>query len=353
MTAITVPRRPGDITAATFNAVTGRTDVTSVRVAGEDHGTAIRARLDVTGAPGLPSRVFVKLAPTRPAERVFNALMRLGRNEVDVYRLLGTELSDVMPTYYGGASDHRRARSLVVIEDLTLKDARFGDVAGSCTPDEAAAVAVALAGLHARFWESPRFGTDLAVFTAPSARSTSWGPHTSRLLALMPRKYHDVVPQRVRDDSRILRTRRWDVAAALRDFPLTMLHGDTHRGNICFVGARPVLFDWQVAAQGPGLKDLAYFASTSLDPDTRRAIERDLVDTYLAALAAASRPRLDRGRAWDDYRMLAVTGYTAAAVTSAFSERLQGEAVTRAGLDRAAQAVSDLDSFAELRKRLA
>lgn len=353
MTAPAVPRRPTDITAAMFNAATGRTDVTAVRVAGEDHGTAIRARLDVTGAAGLPSRAFVKLTPTKPAERVFNTLMRLGRNEVDVYRLLGAELSDVMPAYFGGTSDRRRARSLVIIEDLTLQEARFGDVAGSCTPDEASAVAVALACCHARFWESPRFASDLAVFTPPSARSVSWGPHTTRLLALLPRKYHDVVPQRVRDDSRILRSRRWDVAAVQRDFPLTMLHGDTHRGNICFVGDRPVLFDWQVAAQGPGLKDLAYFTSTSLDPDTRRTTERDLLDTYLDALAAGSGPRLDRGRSWDDYRMLVVTGYTAAAVTAAFSERLQGEAVTRAGLDRAAQAVSDLDSFAELRKRLA
>ncbi|WP_137146828.1 phosphotransferase [Mycolicibacterium sp. CR10] len=347
---MTVPVRPDAITAEVFRALTGRADVTGVRLVGEDHGTAVRARLQVTGSPDEPGTVFAKLTPTRPVERLFNNLMGLGHNEVEVYRRLGDELRGVTPDVYGAASD--RGRSIVLMEDLALRDARFGDVAGSCTPDEAVAVARALAGFHARFWESGRFTTDLACFTPPAARSVSRGPQTWRLVALLPRRYHDVVPRGVRDDSRILRTRRHAVAAALRDFPLTFLHGDTHRGNICFVGDRPILFDWQVAAQGPGLKDLAYFAVTSLDPDVRRAVERDLLITYLDALHASAGPRLSFARAWDDFRMLAVTGYTAAAVTAAFSGRLQGEEVTRAGLNRAAQAVQDLDSFAELRRRL-
>lgn len=57
-------------------------------------------------------------------------------------------------------------------------------------------------------------------------------------------------------------------------------------------------------------------------------------------------------QAWADYRMLAVTAYVAAAVTAAFSGQLPGEDVTRAGLDRGAQAVQDLDLFVELRRRL-
>ena len=100
------------------------------------------------------------------------------------------------------------------------------------------------------------------------------------------------------------------------------------------------------------MKDLAYFTSTSLNPDIRRAIERDLLTEYLEALAANSGPRLAFSDAWNDYRMLAITGYLAAAVTAAFAGRLQPETVTRAGLDNTSQAVADLDSFAELRKRL-
>jgi thiamine kinase-like enzyme len=347
---MTVPVRPDDITTEMLRGLTGRADVTEVRLLSEDHGTAVRARLEVTGSPGQPGRVFAKLTPTRPMERLFNDLMRLGRNEVEVYRRLGKDLGDVAPTVYGTASS--RGRSVVLMEDLALRGARFGDVAGSCTPEEAVAVAKALAGFHANFWLSPRFASDLVCFTPPAARSVSWGPQTWRLLALLPSRYRDIVPRQVRADARILRTRRRAVADVLRDFPLTFVHGDTHRGNICFVGDRPILFDWQVAAQGPGLKDLAYFAVTSLEPDVRRAIERDLLTEYLDALYAKSVPRTASSQSWDDYRMLAVTAYIAAAVTAAFSGRLQAEEVTRAGLDRSAQAVQDLDSFVELRRRL-
>lgn len=55
---------------------------------------------------------------------------------------------------------------------------------------------------------------------------------------------------------------------------------------------------------------------------------------------------------WDAYRLQALTAYVAAGVTASFSGRLQGETATRAGLTRAVAAVTDLDSFAELRRRL-
>ena len=50
--------------------------------------------------------------------------------------------------------------------------------------------------------------------------------------------------------------------------------------------------------------------------------------------------------------MLAVTAFIAAGVTAAFGARLQGEAVTRTGLERAVRAVQDLGSFTELWRRI-
>ncbi|WP_374157446.1 phosphotransferase [Mycobacterium sp. G7A2] len=347
---MTVPARPDGITAEVFRQLTGNAAVTGVKVIHADHGTAVRARLEVTGPAGTPARVFAKLTPTRPVERLFNVAMRLGRNEVEVYRRVGAELGEVAPVVYGAAS--ARGRSLVLMEDLASRGARFGDVAGSCAPDQARAVARALARFHAAFWESPRFTTDLAVFAPPAARSVTWGPRTWRLLAAIPRRYHDLLPQEVRAEAHLLRRRRRAVAEVMRELPLTLVHGDTHRGNICFVGDRPILFDWQVAAQGPGVKDLAYFAVTSLDTDVRRQIERELLAEYLETLRVHGGPRLAPEPTWADYRMLAVTAFIAAGVTAAFGARLQGEAVTRTGLDRAVCAVQDLGSFNELWRRV-
>ena len=114
-----------------------------------------------------------------------------------------------------------------------------------------------------------------------------------------------------------------------------------------------MLFDWQVASCGPAVKDLSYFACTSLDIDTRRAVEDRLVETYVAHLNADGIERLTFAHAWDSYRLFAFTAYVAAGVTSVFGRRLQSEETTRAGLRRAVQAMNDLESMAILQQRLA
>ncbi|WP_267307290.1 ecdysteroid 22-kinase family protein [Mycobacterium barrassiae] len=124
-------------------------------------------------------------------------------------------------------------------------------------------------------------------------------------------------------------------------------------GNIGFADGLPILFDWQVASCGPAVKDLAYFAATSIDSDTRQAIDTDLVRTYVDTLNADGTTRLTFGDARDSYRLFAFTAFIAAGITAAFGRRLQGEATTRAGLDRAVQALRDFDSVALLRDRLA
>lgn len=150
----------------------------------------------------------------------------------------------------------------------------------------------------------------------------------------------------------MLVAQRWSIAALIRTYPHSLIHGDTHAGNICFASGQPVFFDWQVASCGPATKDLSYFACTSLDTDTRREIDSQLVETYVAHLNADGVERLSFAEAWDSYRLFAFTGYVAAGVTSVFGRRLQSEESTRAGLHRAVQAVRDLGSLELLRNRL-
>ena len=346
-----IPRRPHDIDVATFRALTARDDVTAVHVRDVDHGTATRARLDITGAPELPSTAFVKLAPTKPAERFFNRFMALAHNEAEVYGRLHPELAQVMPALYGAASDGH-GRAVVILEDLSLRDADFPPLATGATAAQALAVAGALATVHQKFWQSTRFDADLAFLSPARSRNTRLGPHSWHLLRTIPKDFYDIAPPQFRDEAKMLIENRWDIAALMRTYPQTLLHGDTHLGNICFVGDRPVLFDWQVSSCGPAVKDLAYFAATSIDSDIRRAIDTDLVRTYVDTLNADGTTRLNFDDAWESYRLLAFTAYIAAGVTAAFGRRLQGEAPTRAGLDRAVQAVGDFGSLDLLRARI-
>jgi aminoglycoside phosphotransferase (APT) family kinase protein len=335
-----------------FRSLTSRDDVTAVHVRDVDHGTATRARLDITGAEDLPGTAFVKLAPTRPAERFFNRFMALAHNEAEAYLRLHTELSEVTPGLYGAASDGR-GHAVVILEDLAGRDAVFPPLATGATAEQALAVAGALATVHQKFWTSARFDDDLAYLGPTRSRNTRLGPHSWHLIRTIPKDFNDIVPPDIRNEAKMLIRHRWAIAALLRTYPHSLIHGDTHLGNICFVGGRPILFDWQVTSCGPAVKDLAYFAATSIDTHTRRAIDTDLVRTYVDTLNADGTTRLTFDEAWDSYRLLAFTGFIAAGVTAAFGRRLQGEAPTRAGLDRSVQALRDFDSLSLLRARLA
>ena len=348
-----VPRRTTDLDAGTFCGLTGRTDVTAVQIDSVEHGTAVRARVSVTGSRHLPQHAFIKLSPVRPAERILNRYMALAHTEAEIYRLLNTELADLMPKAYAAQSDSKNGRAIVIMEDLAERDARFLSLEAGCIAADALAVAAVLGDLHRTFWMSDRLRTgDLLELSPARSRSTSRGPRAWPLLRMIPRRFHDVVPADIRAQTSILVEQRWTIAKLIGTYPHTLIHGDTHAGNICLIGDRPMLFDWQVASCGPAVKDLSYFACTSLDTETRRAIETRLVETYVAHLNGDGIERLAFAQAWDAYRMFAFTAYVAAGVTSVFGRRLQSEETTRAGLRRAVQAMSDLASMAILRQRL-
>jgi len=72
--------------------------------------------------------------------------------------------------------------------------------------------------------------------------------------------------------------------------PNTLVHGDFRLDNMFFdadgnAGGSFALVDWQMAMRSPGGSDLVYFIVTNLAPETRRAMERELVERYQAGLA--------------------------------------------------------------------
>jgi hypothetical protein len=312
-----IPRRAEDLDAGTFRALTGRTDVTAVQINGIENGTALRARITITGSPDLPARAFVKLAPVRPAERLLNRYMALAQTEALIYQQVNAELAWLMPKMYAAHSDPQSSRAIVIIEDLLDRDARFLSVQAGCTASDALAIASALGDFHRRFWMSDRLLTgDLAGLSPGVSRSTSRGPRAWPMLRMIPRKFHNVLPASLRGEASMLVAQRWSIAALIRTYPHSLIHGDTHAGNICFAACQPMFFDWQVASCGPAIKDLSYFACTSLATDTRREIDSQLVETYVAHLNADGVERLSFAEAWDSYRLLK-TGNPARAITPA------------------------------------
>ena len=70
--------------------------------------------------------------------------------------------------------------------------------------------------------------------------------------------------------------------------PRTLIHRDYHLNNMVFgePGATSPfsVFDWQSLSFGRGVWDVAYFMCQSLDVETRRSTEEDLLLTYHQSL---------------------------------------------------------------------
>lgn len=316
-----------------------------------DTGTTARARLrlhfsDAHHANPPPATVFVKLAPPDTATRLFVNLMQLGRTEVGFYRQLADSVGVEVPQVIHASCSGPSQRFALVLEDLVVRGARFTNVSESLSHEDARRVVSALADLHAAFWDSPRFGTDLAWLKA-----RGHNPHyrVERFLCdtALPRgvrKFADLVPAAVQAAvPRLLAARD-----ALEDMwatgPLTLVHGDAHAGNLYLLADRVGFLDWQVTQRCQGMRDVAYFLANSVPTELRRHHEHSLIDLYLGTLAdhGVVAPSFDT--AWRQYRAHVWYAFIGAGVTAA-ATTLQTEAIVRAGLARSSAAVIDLESL--------
>jgi aminoglycoside phosphotransferase (APT) family kinase protein len=87
--------------------------------------------------------------------------------------------------------------------------------------------------------------------------------------------------------------------------PVTICHGDARLDNMFFDGDGGfAMVDWQLSMRSPGGADLVYFLISNLHPEIRRGHERQLIDTYRAALYDAGVPEsaYTEEMAWTGYR---------------------------------------------------
>ena len=141
------------------------------------------------------------------------------------------------------------------------------------------------------------------------------------------------------------------VAALIDTAPHTVMHGDAHPGNMYFCGGKAGLLDWQAVRRGHPARELAYTLITSLTPEDRRATQRDLLDDYRRALAAAGGPHLGRDDLWLRYRQGALYGYVAPLITVGMGG-MQVEDIAMEGLRRGVAALDDLETIAALKSSL-
>ena len=133
--------------------------------------------------------------------------------------------------------------------------------------------------------------------------------------------------------------------------PHTVMHGDAHPGNVYFRDGEAGLLDWQAVRRGHPSRELAYTLVTSMTTADRQAHQRELLDHYRRALAAAGGPQLDRDDLWDRYRHGRPYPYIATLIVAG-TGGMQSETIALEGLRRSVAALEDLDTVALLEKSL-
>lgn len=315
-------------------------------------GTASRSRLhirytgDPAAAPG-PASLFIKSSPPDFGSALFGVMLGLGGNEVAFYKHLRSDVPVKSPRVYSSEGDS--TSYLLLLEDLTDQDCDFRDLASKCSAEEATSVVTTLAQLHARFWQSERFATDLSwvkrLETNRDARLLNLVRQLSVPIAC--RKFGHLLPPGTQEVIPHLLERYPRLEPLWAEEPRTLLHGDAHLGNMYFQDGRAGLLDWQVSQLGQGMRDISYFMINSLDEALRLEHQERLIRHYLATLRELG-VSLDFDTAWRQYRLHSVYAWIAGMVTA--PSQFQPERVVLTGLSRACKAILDLDALELIRE---
>lgn len=351
-----------DLTSATMTELLRSADpsihVTDVEVLDAHSGTTGRARLAVrTSRPTtVSSTVFVKLEPFDERQRVFVRAGGIGANEAHLYRDLAAELPMRIPGIWCAAID-ATGGYVTVMEDLVASGCTFPRPSDAAVADHARSTVDGLGALHARFWESARFASDLA-WIPERAGFGGGGSRSERALRgaghFVRRALEQIGAEQSGQFRRVGEIYATETAAVLDAWdegPRTLIHGDPHSGNLFLDGATVGFLDWGMVSRSPGMRDVAYFLCNSLPTDVRRSIEDELLDRYLAILARAG-IAADRDGAWEQYRLFSVYSWVSAVSTVSVGSRWQPEARAVAAMDRTTAAVEDLDAVGCLTARL-
>jgi aminoglycoside phosphotransferase (APT) family kinase protein len=346
---VKIPSSTDELTPAWFSEVLQR-PVSSVDILDAHSGTTGRARVALSSSADCPATVFVKLQPFVAEQRKFLRQIGLGVAEARLYAEVGNELPVRAPRVWHSDYDDDGA-FVMVLEDLEASGCRFINPSDDNVVDTAASLMDELAVLHAAYQ-----GRDLTWLRTPSGmRSKPQDPEIAerraQFIVSAVEQFAGDMPPVFRRLGELYANRSLEIVALFNKGERTLIHGDTHSGNLFVDAGRTGLYDWAVAGRAPGMRDVAYFLCNSLPAQTRRAHQDALLGRYLSALADHA-VELHKVVADEQLRLFSVYSWIAAASTAAMGAQWQPIDVCRAALVSTTQAIEDLDAVDLLETRL-
>jgi hypothetical protein len=319
-------------------------DVRFERVGSGQMGTTYRLNLSYDGSEG-PATLIAKLAGE---DEEMRALVAPGyAAEVGFYSTLAPGLNIRTPRCWYGAITDDHTRFTLLLEDMF--PAAPGTQAQGCTVEQAAASLRTLVGLHLPRWDDPQLRHMEFLMRPDEGTAAMMAQVMSRACDTFIERYaDDLAPE----DGETLRgacavIERWQLTGLA---PFSVIHGDYRLDNLLFdpVTGEVTAVDWQTAAIGPPLRDVAYFLGTSMRSEDRAAHEESLVRAYHSALLESGLSTYSFDHCWNDYRMGQLQGpmITVIGCIYAGSQRtMRSDAMFIAMARRSCAAVRDLGSL--------
>jgi aminoglycoside phosphotransferase (APT) family kinase protein len=348
-----IPRLAADITPAWLNSALRERHpdarVTGVEVI-ERHeltNAHARIRLEYAGASSAPPTMFAKLPPTAPPRRDTIIATGMGQREVRFYANLAPKLSLRVPETHAAVTEEDGSFALL-LEDLSAGECLVSDGTWGIAPDAAAGALEDLAEMHVRFEDPARRAAE-APWVAVSSPSNAYG---APMLRYGIEHHRDRLTDAFVEISEIYIEKHEQLQALWHAGAPTVIHGDTHIGNLFMDGDRVGFLDWGIINLNTPMREVSYFLTMAMNPDDRRAHERDLLRHYLNVRRALAGTEIGWDDAWLAHRVHAA--YTVPASCQVVTFPADATPARRvfadAFLARSLAALDDLEARAALRE---
>jgi hypothetical protein len=300
---------PGALAAALRASGAASTDAVLADVDAEPVGIGALAdtfRLRTAWRHGAgPASLVAKVPSADPTAAATAASIGAYEREVRFYEELAPRTTLGLPAHLGTMTVGG-ARTGLLLEDLTTMSP--GDQFAEPSPAVLRRAREQLVALQAPFWNAPPPDADwlhrrqgVPMSGIHDRMQRSWAVAADRIAADFD------WDERAAIDRFVPAASAW---AESLDGPYTLCHHDFRMDNL-LLGTpgsadpdRLVVLDWQTVGWGVPMFDVAYLLGTSLEPDTRRRVERDEVARQVDDLAAAG-VEWSFAAAWEAYRRAA------------------------------------------------
>ena len=311
-------------------------------------GDCYRVTLDWKENHKLPSSLIAKCPAADISSRDTARNLHLYEIETSFYKYLSEKCSARVPELYFSDFDYDSNDGILLLEDM--HPAKQIPQMDGCTAKEVSQVLKEASALHKSYWNDEKL---LSYSWLTYGVSEERKEFVANLLPSVYPEWKNRYQGRISEDIFKMGDAliaNYDKYSELREGPMTLVQGDLRLDNILFTDKnnRAILLDWQTAAVGLPLNDVAYCISTSfLNPNDRAGAEEELVKEYHALLEVNDNYSFEQ--AWNDYRRGSFVGFLMAVMSAMIVERTErGDEMFAVMAERSGWQVLHLDAISFL-----